>query len=267
MPLRGLFPWTYAFGRFLCLRSTRAALVAAASLFALSVICFRVESALFHWRVHSTLKRVAAIKLDETYDRELLHLMPSLRPEPVEQQVRDSPLRRYTWVDGDVENGFLIQLVTNRHGKPIDRLLSAIGHRFHRFGVTALMQDGKVVKIGYFLWLDDTRNHNMYQGIGVDVAQYSRAGWDVLRDNNTISYDNLAPYVEEVASNARENVLYIHTTSDTPDVFKQAAFEVHLTCLYSFTGCQNTGQILPEVRLPRFPWRHQNLEDPFQNRQ
>jgi len=202
MAFRDVFPWTYASWRFLCLRSTRGVLVATTSLFALRVICFRIESALFHWRVHSTLKRIAGIKLDETSERELLRLVPSLSLEPVEQQVLDSPVRRYSWVDGDVENGFLIKLVTNRHGEPIDRLLSAIGHRFHRFGVTALIQNGKVVKIGYFLWLDDTQYHHTYQGIGVDVAQYSRAGWDAVRDKNTISYDDLAPYVEGVASNA-----------------------------------------------------------------
>jgi hypothetical protein len=154
--------------------------------------------------------------------------------------------------------------VRNRHGERIDRLLSVIGHRFHRLGATALIQNGKAVKIGYFLWLGDTRDHNMYQGIGVDAAQYSRAGWDVIREKNTISYDDLAPYVEGVASNAPEHVLHIHTTLDTPDLFKQAAFEVHLTCLYSFAGCQNTRQILPEVRPPRFPFRHRNLEEPFQ---
>jgi hypothetical protein len=112
----------------------------------------------------------------------LLRLVPSLALESVEQQVRDSRLRRYACVDGDVENGFLIKLVRNRHGERIDRLLSVIGHRFHRFGATALIQNGKAVKIGYFLWLGDTRDHNMYQGIGVDAAQYSRAGWDVIRE-------------------------------------------------------------------------------------
>jgi len=181
MAFRDAFPWTYVSWRFLCLRSTRGALIAAASLFALSVICFRIESARFDWRVHSTLQRIAGIKLDETSDRELLRLVPSLSSESVEQQVPDSRLRRYSCVDGDVENGFLIKLVTNRHGEPIDRLLSLIGHRFRLFGVTALIQNGKVVKIGYFLWLDDTRDHSMYQGIGIDVAQYSRAGWDAVR--------------------------------------------------------------------------------------
>jgi len=264
MSFRDLFPWTYASGRFL-LRSTRGALIAALFLFAFSAICFRIESAIFHWRFHSTLKKVAGIKLDETSDRELLQRIPSLSLEPLEQQARDTELRRCSSVDGDVENGFLIKLVTIGHGQPIDRLLSTIGHRFHRFGVTALIQNGKVVKIGYFLWLDDTRNHNMYQGIGIDVAQYSHAGWEAVRDKNAISYAELAPYVETVASNAPENVLHILTTSDTPDPLKRATFEVRLACLYSFTGCQNTREILPEVRPPRFSGRHRNLEDPFQN--
>ena len=82
-----------------------------------------MESARFDWRVHSTLKRIAGIKLDETSDRELLRLVPSLSSESVRQQVRDSRLRRYSCVDGDVENGFRIKLMTNCRSEPINRLL------------------------------------------------------------------------------------------------------------------------------------------------
>jgi hypothetical protein len=260
---RDLFPWTYAFWRFLCLRGTRRVISAAASLLALCVIGFRLESAIFQWRIHTTLKTIARIKLDKTSERELLELMPKLGLEPAEQQLHDSSLKRYSWIDGDVENGILIRLITNDSGQQIDRLLSAIGHRFHRYGVTALVRNGRVVKIGYFLWLDDIRNHNMYSGIGIDVTLFSRIGWDAIRDKNTIPYDDLAPYDETVASNAPENVLHICTTLDTPDAFRQAAFAVNLTCLFGVTECQNTRQILPEVQPPHFPWRHRNLEDPF----
>src|SRR5216117_3393190 len=113
MTLRHLFPWTYAFCRFLSLRKTRVVMTATASLFALCVIGFRIESAVFQYRIHATLKAIAQVRLDKTSEREMLKLVPSLSLEPVEQQGRDKSLKRYSWIDGDVENGFLIHLVTN----------------------------------------------------------------------------------------------------------------------------------------------------------
>ena len=83
-----------------------------------------MESARFDWRVHWTLKRITGIELDETSDRELLRLVPSLSLESVEQQVAIAcRLRRYSCVDGDVENGFRIKLMTNCRSEPINRLL------------------------------------------------------------------------------------------------------------------------------------------------
>lgn len=263
MVSRQLFPWTHALWRFLSSKPVGIFLLTSTLLLIATMVGFRVESFLFQRRVHSILSRMAQIKLDNTSEQDLRSLLPEMEgPDGPECEEGTVSSKIYNILISDVGRGPLSSLIVrlDRHNRPALAILYLLGHRFHRFGAYAHTCAGKVVRLQYFVWIDDNHDHNMFQGTGVTVSGYSRTGWLYSRNySNGWTYEGAQPYVERIASNAPKNDLTITYTTEAPADFVRAAFDLRLVCLQNFAGCTDTRQLLPGIWPPRFAWRHKKF--------
>jgi hypothetical protein len=264
MPLRESLPWSSGLWRLVSSRPVRISLISAAILLLVTIACFRVQSLLFRRRVNSVLSRLAEVRLDYSTEREIQEIFPKLHPlkgEGVKQSdsttQASGPIYWYEFTDSNVENALPLKLLwrLGKHVNSVLGLLYRLGHRYRTLSVSIGFREGKVVRIRYDLWLENRQNHMMFEGVGIDVTAVSRAGWARRDEMFAPTYNDLISYAGGVASNAPENVLHFAITPEAPVELRQAAYDVHLTCLWGLAKCQNTRQILPGVWPPRFPWK------------
>lgn len=261
MSFRELFPWTHRLWRFLSLKPVRILAATLASLLVATILAFRVESFLFQQRVHSILSRMARIQFNRTSEQALRSLLPEFELSVRDPCVHDvGQSRRYSILVSDVDLGGLSSLVVSlgQHNRPVLTFLYLLGHRFHRFGASAETCAGKVVRLKYFIWIDDNRWHNMFEGTEVSVDGFSRDGWP-YGPESSFTYEAVAPFLERVAGNAPQNVIHIMYTAEASADFVQSVFDLRLACLQKQAGCTSTKQLLPNIWPPRYAWRPQQF--------
>ncbi len=253
MSFRDSFPGTAALWRLIASRPARILLVSFASIVILTIIGFRIESLLFQRRANSLLLRMAQLRLDNSSEGELRAILPELRP--LSPESADEPVNRYALIIDNMQHGSLPRALGVLHldSDSVVRLLFLLGHRFHRFDASASLRDGKVVRVTYNLWLENGESHGLYDGVGVHVRMFSRAGW-VQEEDRAVgpTYNDVSPYAEEVASNAPDNVVDLALTSDAPTGLVRAALDPHIGCMWKQGSAKIRNRFFPEFGHCRF---------------
>jgi hypothetical protein len=264
MPFRDLFPWTNTLWRLISSKPVRIVLISLVSLLVLSMIAFRLESFFFQRRVNLLLSRLARLQLDRSSAREINESLPELKsakdensPERTSANADENEQGLFLFQSGDLEDGPLIRWLRRGRGSTNLRLklLCRLGHRFHDFSARVRTRRGTIDQISFWLRVESSQSCVPGFLISIGASGYGRLRWEGIQEPTDISYAEISPYVERVASDIPENSVGIMFTPDAPPRFAQAAFDVHMTCLWTFSGCKDTQQMLPGIWPPNFPLR------------
>src|SRR5580704_4243009 len=256
MSFRNSFPWTYDFCQFLNLRLIRIATGLFVLLLMITMASFRIQSFLFQRRVNSILFRMGALGLDSTSEQQLKDLFPELKPVEVDGQPAaggsDSQETWYELNDSNGENGPLVNLVNHlgSHSNQALAILYRLGNRFHIFKVGVRTRRGIADRVAFSLMVETGRPATNEDVVLLEVKGFGRSGWDSPKSKLDLTYEDVRPYSGHVASKMPQNTVFLSFTPDAPEQFIHSAFDVHLDCLWKFSGCRTARQMLPGVWPP-----------------
>ena len=251
MSFRGLFPWTYAFLRFSAPRPARIAATCFCCALLAMMAFFRVESLLFQRRVASVLSRMTELRLDHTSEQEVRKLLPELKLVRSED---DQVGHDYEFKDSNMEGGILLVVLDHAgdHSLSLVHVLNVLGHRFHLLVVSCRVQDQHVSAVHFWLLAESSGRTTYDDLVAVEVSGYSHTGLQKRKWGE--SYEDISPYSVMRASNRPKTSLDVRFTDAASQDFVRAAFDARLNCLWNFSGCNSTQQLLPGVWSPRFKW-------------
>jgi hypothetical protein len=210
----------------------------------------RIRSMLIARQIHAVLAGMQKIRLDQTTERELLNTVPHLVRSPDNRQDGQS-----------LESFYSIEITNEREWErllfgfsaPIREKLAKVldwfGYRYIRLAARIVVLDGKVSSISY--------------GISPQLA-FPRAASEIVSARSLHGF--WAPYRHpiEVDSLVDQNLQFqidewsgqegvgfpsLHVTyaTDAPAELVAQAFDVNLSCFWSFSGCNSPREMVPEI--------------------
>ncbi|HVZ16667.1 MAG TPA: hypothetical protein VG897_06100 [Terriglobales bacterium] len=249
MAFADLFPTAAWVGRKLKAPLTRKVVIFGAAILLLIGIILHIEAALFAVRVKSVLAGLRQVEVGQTSQKQLLKLVPGLKPANVNSHYDGSGRALEMKWDGIVPKSRVGQTIFSAtyDNKYLFKIAYWLGYRPRNFYIRAVIQHDIVTHFGYGIQVLPSENH--YPGV-IDVGVSSPIS--ILRYSDSPDSDEQNPsfstgrYVKW-----RDWDIEASFSPFASAQLKDAAFGLHLECTWSLLGCSDAAQLLPDVEKER----------------
>ena len=239
------FPSTTWLWRRLCSKIARRVGLSFITLVTVTTVSLRIQSAIFARRVHSTLAGLEQLRLDQTTRAELLERVPNLRAGTGFPDARCRSDECFSVEISNVPNGLAYRLYEKTKSHWLHRVTYLLGYRFFDFSAGVGLHRGKVSEAGYRVSVDDGTD----QGLGGTIISVGGTTELGVAAGNTLSdaFDQSPDYRVKNLRKWPDQVLAVNFETTAPPQSLQHAFDVRLSCMWSFAGCKTAKQIVPFV--------------------
>jgi hypothetical protein len=210
----------------------------------------RLRSYLMTRKIQSVLHGLAAIRLDQTSEEQLTKTVPYL----TEKEWR---------VGGISHRGFYVHISTDPDRLPwaialalnetrseelvrcLEHLADWLGYRFMSFDASVIVEDGKVIHLGYGLANQNVRpQYTGYTGYIVSARSVHGFWIDRRIPFLVSSEDDKSP---QYRPSGGANGLFVIFTDDAPPSLTGRAFQLNLSCFWRLRGCDDARKIAPTL--------------------
>jgi hypothetical protein len=248
---RKYFPFTSSLDKMLTGRvARRAALLVFLLLIFLSTAA-RVRSYFMVLRFQRVLSGLSHIKIDKTTEEELVRFVPYLVRSATEEKSGAHIERHYYVVVSNESDWLMHQLYFGNfdfwipHARAL-KIADWLGYRYISLHAQLLVIDGSVSRIGYKI----ANAYTIPNGLSDYISVRSVHGvWD--REGKTV----VTPADDENPQfrvSGDERSLHITYAFDAPSEQASRAFDINLSCFWSFRGCRTARDIAPLL------WQYEN---------
>jgi hypothetical protein len=240
------FPFTFSLYEALVGRVARRAYLSVILLLILLTTAIRIRSFLLVRRFQQVLSGLSKIQIDKTTEEDLLRLVPSLVRTVAEEKSGAQLGRYYYVVSSNGTDRLMHQLYFRDLGYRFPRshvleIADWLGYRYIDFYAQLLVIDGNVSRIRYEI----ANEYTIPNGLSDYISVRSVHGvWD--REAKTVVTPAEDENPQFRVSGDERSLDVTYTFDATPEEVSHA-FNINLSCFWSFIGCRTARDIAPHL--------------------
>ena len=252
MSFRRLFPATAWFLRQLASRPVRRVYISVLAAVLIPSIALRMEALVFQFRVRKVVSELATLRIGASLKSEALSRIPGLKTSKDYQCGGDECFV------ASIPNSRLsdwIYFPTFRwQNKTVNSALYWWGFRYRSLEASVDFKLGRVSQFGYRLMLLTPSSDPNPLVINVwsrNTFADRQLSWDVDESPNYVVYHHFK---------SPDLNTGVYFNRDTPPEHLGHAFDLHLHCLWSLSGCKTANEVLPYAEQDRLEIMRAALE-------